>query len=347
MPMPVINLFLDLFRFIVYCLTLKYPAFPKIALLLLEVRFYRRYFKERHIRNPFQPHEKHAVHVFFTLAKNPSRFFSPVSPRTVLSVWKNFLAKRQSYPHKGPGRKPISRAVKELILGLKKKNPLWGARRIRDELHKLSIEVSHETVSKVLHHYRKTGDLQPNLSWKRFLSSHWKTLFACDFLTSTTFSMVTCYVFFIMELKTRKIVQHGITTNPTIQFLRNQFSVFEYEYPGSTVIHDNSGELRWFPYDQYNIQDVRIVPYSPNMNAYAERFVRSIRNDCLDHFIIFTQGQLRRIVKGYVDYYNNYRPHQGLKGIPNGPPGPVSGTGRIKQKPLLFGLHNHYYRDAA
>ncbi|MCL1814384.1 MAG: hypothetical protein FWG27_00970 [Treponema sp.] len=91
---------------------MKYPVFPKIALLLLEVRFYRRYFKERHIRYPFQPHEKHAVHTFFTLTKNPSRFFSPVSPRTVLSVWKNFLAKRQSYPHKGPAENPFLKSPK-------------------------------------------------------------------------------------------------------------------------------------------------------------------------------------------------------------------------------------------
>jgi transposase InsO family protein len=68
------------------------------------------------------------------------------------------------------------------------------------------------------------------------------------------------------------------------------------------------------------------------MNAYAERFVRSIRNECLDYFIIFTEGQLRKIVKGYVDYYNNYRPHQGLKGIPNGSPEQLSKTGRIKLK---------------
>ena len=132
-----------------------------------------------------------------------------------------------------------------------------------------------------------------------------------------------------MELKSRKIVQYGITTNPTIQFLRNQFSVFEYEYPGSTLIHDNSGELKWFPYDQYNIRDVAIVPYSPNMNAYAERFVRSIRQECLDYFIIFTYGQLRNIVKSYIEYYNNYRPHQGLKGIPNGQPVQLSKTAWI------------------
>jgi len=209
-------------------------------------------------------------------------------------------------------------------------------------------KVSHETISKILNRFRKTGDLKPSLSWKRFLASHWETLFACDFLTVTVFfGMVTLYVFFIMELKSRRIVQFGITANPNIQFLRNQFSVFEYEHSGSILIHDNSGELKWFPYSQYNFKGIAIVPYSPNMNAYAERFVRSMRNECLDYFIIFTYGQLHRIVKNYIGYYNNYRPHQGLKGIPNGSPETLSTDGKIKQKPLLFGLHNHYYREAA
>jgi transposase InsO family protein len=128
--------------------------------------------------------------------------------------------------------------------------------------------------------------------------------------------------------------------------LRRQFFEFEYRYPGSYLIHDNSGELKWFPYSQYNIKDVRITPYSPNMNAYAERFVRSLRRECLDHFVIFTETQLRRVVKSYVDYYNNYRPHQGLRGIPNAPPEQPQ-TGEIKRTPLVFGLHSHYYREVA
>ncbi|MDR1389042.1 MAG: integrase core domain-containing protein, partial [Treponema sp.] len=153
-------------------------------------------------------------------------------------------------------------------------------------------------------------------------------------------------IFFIICLKTRKIVHYNVTTNPTRQFLRLQLSEFDYCYPNSHLIHDNSGELKWFPYNWYSIKDIPTVPYSPNLNAYAERFVRSLRQECLDHFIIFTWTQLRRIIKEYIGYYNNYRPHQGLGGIPNTPPDQPA-TGAIKQKPLLFGLHNHYYREAA
>jgi hypothetical protein len=124
-------------------------------------------------------------------------------------------------------------------------------------------------------------------------------------------------------------------------------SCFSEQFPNVHLIHDNSGELKHFPYQQYGIKGVATVPYSPNMNAYAERFVRSVRQECLDYFIIFTYGQLCRIIKSYVDYYNNYRPHQGIKGIPNGMSNHISKNGAIKQKPMVFGLHNHYYREAA
>ena len=194
---------------------------------------------------------------------------------------------------------------------------------------------------------RKDGLIKPTLSWKRFLSTHWNSLFACDFFTATTFGFVTYYVFFVMELKTRKIVQFGITTNPNKLFLRNQLIEFGSKYPKAMLIHDNSPVLKYFPYEEYNIKGVNISPYSPNMNAYAERFVRSIRQECLNYFILFTYGQLHRIVKEYIEYYNNFRYHQGTNSIPNGMPQSHNSTGKIKKKPVLFGLHNHYYREAA
>lgn len=262
---------------------------------------------QKGIRVTFEPFKKFLIASVFEDSPKVQKYFSFVSPKTILAKWKNAASRYWPHPHKNKGWPPLSKTVKQLILKLKKENPLWGCRRIRDELLKLSITVSHETISRVLHLFRKTGDIQPSLSWKKFLSSHWKSIFACDFLTATVFGMVAYYVFFIMELKTRKIIQASVASHPGIQFLKHQFSVFEYEHPGAALIHDNSGELRCFPYNRYNFKEIRIVPYSPNMNAYAERFVRSMRQECLDHFIIFSYGQLQRLVSGYIEYYNNYR----------------------------------------
>jgi hypothetical protein len=345
--MQILKLFLSLFGFLLFLFLNRKNLLHALYILFQTVQSLTRVLAEKGIRISFEPHEKYIIATLFEHTRHAERFFSLFSTKTIFSVWKHIFSGQWTHPHKKPGRKPVTKAEREMVLKLKKENPLWGLRRIRDELHKISIELSHETINKILRHFRKTGDIKPVLSWKRFLSSHWKSLFACDFFTADIFGFKRFYIFFIMELKSRKIVLRGITSNPSIQFLRNQFSVFEYEYPSSTLIHDNFGELRWFPYDQYNFKHVGTVPYSPDMNAYAERFVRSVRQECLDYFLIFTRGQLDRIIQSYIDYYNNYRPHQGLKGIPNGPPEGNPGTGEIKQKPLLFGLHNHYYREAA
>jgi putative transposase len=168
-----------------------------------------------------------------------------------------------------------------------------------------------------------------------------KSLFACDFFTVDIFGFKRFYVFFIIELKTRKIIHYNITKNPTIRFLRSQFFYFEELYPDSYLIHDNSRELKYFPYKEYDIKGVATTPYSPNLNSYAERFIRSARQECLDWFVIFSEKQLRNILKSYMEYYNKYRPHQGINSIPEGrPPDKI---GKIKKKPVLYGLH-HYYR---
>ena len=344
--MQIIKLFLALFSFLLFMFSNKKRLLHILFIQSLEIQALIRTIDQKGFRVTFQSHEKFIIALLYGKTHNAGRFFSLVSPETVLSAWKNIFSDYWSKKHKSKGRPPISKEIKLLILKLKKENPLWGLRRIRDELVKISIEVSHETISKVLQHFRKTGDIKPTLSWKQFLTARWKTLFACDFFTADIFGFKRFYVFFILELKSRKIIRYAVTVNPNIQFLRRQFSVFEYEHPDSTLIHDNSSELKWFPYEQYNFKHVSIVPYSPNMNAYAERFVRSFRNECLNYFLIFTENQLRRIIRSYIDYYNNYRPHQGLKGIPNGPPEQLSKTGKIKRKPLLFGLHSHYYREA-
>ena len=344
----ILNLFILLYRCLLLYLNTKYSGFSKINLILVENQAFHRYYEQHGLRLPLLPYEKQAVHECYAITKNPSRFFTLFTPETILKAWKNAIAKHWTHkPKRKPGRPRLTKAIMLLILTMKLDNFTWGSRRIRDELANLIIKVSHETVCKVLHHYRKTGDIKPTLSWKRFISANIGSLFACDFLTVTTFCLITYYIFFIMKLETREIVQFGITDHPNRLFLKNQFTEFEYKYPGSYLIHDNSGELKWFPYTEYNIKAVSIAPYSPNMNAYAERFVRTIRQDCLNFFIIFGYEQLRRIVTEYLDYYNNYRPHQSIKRIPNGQSNPIIRTGEIKKKAFLNGLHHHYYREAA
>lgn len=112
---------------------------------------------------------------------------------------------------------------------------------------------------------RKSGEIKPNYSWSKFFKSHWQSLFACDFFSVDIFGFKRFYVFFIIELKSRKIVHYNVTQNPNIRFLRSQLSHFEELYPYdvrgcesrlSYLIHDNSGELKYFPYQEYEIKGV-------------------------------------------------------------------------------------------
>ena len=341
--------FLNVLRFILVLVFRRFFGVARIALLWQENQYYRRYFKERNIRHPFELHEKWFIHTAYASDSCARKWFTLVKPETVLRSWKRAVAQHWTNSVKQkrkPGRPPITKVIKELIRDMKNTNFLWGIFRIHDELGKLNVDVSRETIRKTLADYRKSGEIKSNLPWSKFLKAHWASLFACDFFTIDLFGFSRLHVFFILELKSRKIVHWNVTEHPDIPFLRKQFSYFSDVYPDSYLIHDNSGELKWFPYTEYGIKGVATVPYSPNMNAYAERFVRSVRTECLDWMIVFNQTQLRNIMKEYVKYYNSMRPHQGLGRVPDGNQSERK-TGRIRKERMLFGLHHRYYRETA
>ena len=243
----------------------------------------------------------------------------------------------------------MSAKIRKLIIRMKKENLRWGSVRISGVLRSLAIDISLETVRRTIQRGRKLGDILPTGDWKRFLKSHWNSLFCCDFLTVETSGFRRFYVFFIMELKSRKIVQFGITRNPDFQFVGNQLRgfMFDREDQKTHLIHDNSGELRCYDYESLGIKGIATVPFSPNMNSFAERFVGSLRRECLDHFIIFGYRQLYTLVCEYIRYYNEERPHQGVGNRLIEPQNPVNRTGEVKSYPALFGLERSYYRDTA
>ncbi len=286
------------------------------------------------------------------LDKKLSSFLVLVKPKTVLKVWKkiqmsrytNKIVHRQGRPH-------LKKETKTLILEMKKANWTWGYRRITGELKKLHIEASFSSVRRVLEKGRKDGMIQSAGSWKDFIHQHSSSLFCCDFLTVETLFNKRLYVFFIMKLANRKIVQYGVSSRPEMMFVRNQLTGFMYdkEDEKTYLVHDNSGELKWMDYESVGIKGVAITPYSPNMNACAERFVKSIRNECLDHFIVVNKNHLRNLVKAYINFYNRQRPHQARDNIP--PEGTVCKDEKqncvIKREKVLFGLYQNYYLSAS
>ena len=222
---------------------------------------------------------------------------------------------------------------------------LWGSKRIQGELLKLGIKLDKTTISNILKDFRKQGKIKKSLTWSHFIKSHIESLFATDFFTVNSIFSKCFFVYFIIHLQTRKIVNFSLTNNPTREFVRQRIILFsEDKTEKSYLIHDRSPEF-YQNYHLYNIKDVTTSAQAPNMNAYAERFVSSVHREVLDNFIILHENQLRNILLQYIHYYNSQRPHQGIKQqIPDGYTSQTKGT--IVSVPVLAGLHHHYKRVA-
>ena len=226
---------------------------------------------------------------------------------------------------------------------MKNDNNLWGCHRIADELKKLGIELHHTTVNRIIQDFRKKGRIAVSGSWSRFLKTHWDSMFAMDFMTIDTLLGKRFFLLIVLKLNTREIKYWDMTENPTKEFVRQRvMEIQDQNPPGMHLIHDNAPQFTAIDYRSYGINGINTSVAAPDMNAYAERFIRSFRQECLDWFVIFSEKHLRNILRSYMEYYNQFRPHQGISAIPECRPPELSG--KIKRMPILFGLHNHYYR---
>ena len=230
---------------------------------------------------------------------------------------------------------------------MKQENYLWGCKKIANELKKINIEIHYTTVNRIISTFRKQGLVQPNGSWKRFLKIHWDSLFAMDFMTVDTLFGKRFYLLIILELKTRKIVRFDMTENLCREFVKQRIELFSEKYEGQkkTLIYDNAAQFTSIGYSWYDIKGVNICTSAPNMNAFVERLNGTIRREALDHFILFSEKQVRNIVSEFVKYYNKQRMHQGINKIPD--TDIVESSGVIKKAKILSGLHHHYYRSSA
>ena len=281
-----------------------------------------------------------------SLSERALNHLTLIKPETLLRWQKQFIKNLWTYKNKKRGRLYIKKSVKDLILEMKQDNVLWGCRRIADELQKVNISVHYSTVNRILQVYRKNGKLQPNGSWKKFLQAHWQSLYATDFMTIDTIFGKRLYLLLIIQLKTRKIVRWRLTEHPSREFVRQQIIEFTYDLSEqTTLIHDNGSQFTSIDFTQYNIKAVNTSLAAPNMNVYVERLIGSVRREALDHFLLFSEKQVTRIISEYVNYYNTLRPHQGIHRIPECENIPT--VGKIQKKSILWDLHHHYYKSSA
>ena len=251
-----------------------------------------------------------------------------------------------------PAEPKVPAETVALIKEMATANRLWGAERIRGELLKLGIRVSKRTVQRYL---RQGRPPRPSgQSWSTFLRSHACQTWACDFLQVSDLFFRPLFAFVIVELGSRRVVHIGVTRQPTDAWVAQQLrEATPFAERPRFLIRDNDGKYG-ARFERVatasGIAVLRSPPRAPRANAICERFLGSVRRECLDHLLILTECQLRRALRQYAAYFNGARPHQGLGQRVPAPPGsagpPPSAWGGIIAVPVLGGLH-HAYRRAA
>jgi putative transposase len=245
-----------------------------------------------------------------------------VRPATVLRWHRQLVRRRWTYPHKRPpGRPPLDRGVQALVVQLARENPGWGYKRIVGELKGLGISVSATSVRTILiRHGLPPAPHRDELCWRNFLRQHAATTLACDFFTVETAWLKRIYVLFFISLQSRKVEFVACTPNPTGAWVAQQarnllMTLDDREQPLRLLTHDRDAKFGGgfdHVFRSEGIAVIRTPVQAPNANAYAERWVGSVRRECLDRLLIFSRRQLERVLRVYARHYNRHRPHRSL-----------------------------------
>ena len=287
---------------------------------------------------------------------------SLVTPDTLLDWHRKLIARKyDGSQRRRPGRPRVMEQIRELVVRLAQENSTWGYTRVRGALANLGHRVGRNTIARTLkdHGIEPAPERCKKTSWKQFLEAHWEVLAAVDFFTVevwTPTGLVRVVVLFVIELSTRRVEIAGISTQPDgawmAQVARNLTDVEDgFLADKQYLIHDRDPLFTKEFLETLaavDVKSVRLPARSPNLNAYAERFVRTIKESCLNRMIFFGERSLRHAIKEFVLHYHHERNHQGLDNRLIVPPSRCT-TFRlpVRRRERLGGLLNYYYRQAA
>ncbi len=268
-------------------------------------------------------------------------------------------------PERRPARPPKPKDVRQLVIKLALGNVTWGYTKIRDALRTgLGIEIGRTTVANYLEEARiePAPERKKTHTWKRFMKAHWDSLCGCDFFTVEALGLtgtVRYMVFFVIVVQTRLVEIAGIATNPDGQWMKQMArnltdSVDGFLRNATYLIHDRD-PLYTAAFEallkERGVKCVKIPAQSPNCNPHAERFVKTVRDECLRHFVIFGERHLRYLLKEFLSHYHRERFHQGLGGqlieATAGSTSEKGAHGKVVCRSRLGGILNFYHREAA
>jgi putative transposase len=327
-----------------------------VAYLIEENRLLRRQLGTRRLRLTDGDRRRLALRAYRVGRAALREIATIATPDTLLRWHRQLIARKWTYASQ-PGRRGIMLEIRRLVVRMAEENPTWGYTRIQGALKNVGHRVGRSTIARIL----KAAGVPPvpdrPTSWQTFLRAHWGAIAGADFFTTEVWTwrgLVTYYTVFVIDLASRRVQIVGSTPHPHDVFMQQVVRTLTAADDGLLVEHRVlicDRDTKWSAPVRARLGEagIRVVltPYrAPNANAYAERFVRSIKEECLDRMIPFGERHLRRAVTEYVEHYHRERNHQGLDNtlINAGPHRP---TGRrIRRWPRLGGLLNYYERAA-
>jgi transposase InsO family protein len=279
-----------------------------------------------------------------------------VTPATLLRWHRELVRHRWTYAREPRLQRGLDPAIVELVLRLARENPRWGYLRICGECAKLGMKVSATSVRNILRrHGLGPAPRRGGPSWAEFLRSQAAGVLACDFFTVETVALTRMYVLFFIELERRVVWLGGVTAHPTGEWVTQQvrnltMALGERTTQVKLLVRDRDAKfVASFDavFEGEGIRVVRTPVRAPRANAYAERWVRSVRAECLDWILIWNRRHLERVLAAYVDHYNSARPHRGIDlEIPAVTDEVPLRTGPIERIDVLGGLIHEYRRAA-
>jgi putative transposase len=280
-----------------------------------------------------------------------------VTPDTLLRWHRQLIARKWTFTPKRPGRPTVMNEISALILRMATENPRWGYTRIQGALKNLGHRVATNTVARVL----KDNGIPPApdrpSSWRTFLRAHWGAIAGADFFTTEVWTprgLISYYTLFVLDLRSRRVHVASTTPNPDAWFMAQVARRLTDAVDGFLAHHRVllcDRDAKWTDGFRRILQDagLRIVltpVQAPNANAYAERFVRSIRKECLDRLILFGERRLRRVLAEFAAHYHGERNHQGLGNELIMPEARALRDTRVRCRERLGGLLRYYHRAA-